>query len=59
MKRGIIAAAIAAIITIGTPLESLAQEVIQPFIRISTTVQKEVTPDEIYLRITINEKDYK
>lgn len=59
MKRGIIAAAIAAIIAIGTPLESLAQEVIQPYIRISTTVQKEVTPNEIYLRITINEKDYK
>lgn len=59
MKRGIIATAIAAIIAIGTPLNSLAQEVVQPFIRINTTVQKEVTPNEIYLRITISEKDYK
>ena len=59
MKRGIIATAIAAIIAIGTPLNSLAQEVVQPFIRINTTVQKEVTPNEIYLHITISEKDYK
>ena len=40
MKIGIIATAIAAIIAIGTPLNSLAQEVVQPFIRINTTVQK-------------------
>ena len=34
-----------------------AQE--EPNIDISTTVEREVTPDEIYLRITIDESDYK
>lgn len=40
-----------------TPLKSFAQE--QPHIDINTTVEREVTPDEIFLRITIDERDYK
>ena len=34
-----------------------AQE--QPYIDMNTTVEREVTPDEIFLRITIDENDYK
>lgn len=30
-----------------------------PSIDISTTIEREVTPDELYLKITINENDYK
>ena len=30
-----------------------------PYIDMNTTVEREVTPDEIYLRITISENDYK
>lgn len=47
---------IAAILFIA-PLKSLAQE--QPHIDMNTTVEREVTPDEIFLRITIDERDYK
>ena len=36
-----------------------AQVNTQPEINISTTVEREVTPDELYLRIIINENDYK
>lgn len=30
-----------------------------PYIDMNTTVEREVTPDELYIRITINENDYK
>lgn len=36
-----------------------AQVNTQPQINMSTTVEREVTPDELYLRIIINENDYK
>ena len=42
-----------------TPAESQAQTMPEPYIDISTTVEREVTPNELYLQITISEKDYK
>ena len=39
--------------------ESTAQDSSQSYIDISTTVEREATPDELYLQITIREKDYK
>lgn len=36
-----------------------AQVNTQPYIDMSTTVKREVTPDELYLRIVISESDYK
>lgn len=37
----------------------VAQNIIQPYVDISSNATREVTPDEIYLRITIKESDYK
>lgn len=39
------------------PLKGFAQE--EPHVDMNTTVEREVTPDEIYLSITIDESDYK
>ena len=41
------------------PITAKAQNITQPYIDISSTATREVTPDEIYLRITIKESDYK
>lgn len=41
------------------PITATAQNITQPYIDISSTATREVTPDEIYLRITIKESDYK
>lgn len=41
------------------PTRSTAQNIAQPYIDISTTAIREVTPNEIYLRISIKENDYK
>ena len=41
------------------PAKSAAQNTEQPYIDVSCTATREVTPDELYLSITINEKDYK
>lgn len=41
------------------PTKSTAQTDTQSYIDISATVEREVTPNELYLQITINEKDYK
>ena len=41
------------------PTKSTAQTATQPYIDINATVEREVTPNELYLQITINEKDYK
>ena len=41
------------------PAKSTAQTATQPYIDINATVEREVTPNELYLQITINEKDYK
>ena len=60
MKKFVTAiAAIAAILLFASPAESFAQEQTVPYIDISTNAQREVTPDEIFLRITIRESDYK
>ncbi len=39
--------------------ESVAQNIAQPYIDMNTTVEREVTPDELYIKITISESDYK
>ena len=41
------------------PITAKAQNITQPYIDISSTATREVTPNEIYLRITIKESDYK
>lgn len=41
------------------PITAKAQNITQPYIDINSTATREVTPDEIYLRITIKESDYK
>lgn len=41
------------------PQETTAQSIADAYIDISTTVEREVSPDELYLQITIREKDYK
>lgn len=60
MKRRTFVAAIATLIlaTI-TSSASLAQSNVQPYIDTNTTIEREVTPNEIHLRITIDEKEYK
>ncbi len=55
MKKIFQIAIIIAVAMAFAPLK--AQE--QPYIDMNTTVEREVTPDEIYLHITIDEKDYK
>ena len=54
-------AAIATILLLflAMPTKSTAQTITQPYIDINATVEREVTPDELYLQITISEKDYK
>ena len=60
MKRtSILSTMIAAIIIMLTSATATAQNVTGPYVDISTNVHREVMPDELYLRITINEKDYK
>jgi uncharacterized protein YggE len=56
---GISAAIMTAMLFMSAPVESLAQALSDPYIDMSTTVKREVTPNEIYLRITISESDYK
>ena len=57
-KITFIAIAIMAMLAVA-PFKATAQSTIQPCIDMSTTVQREVIPDELYLRIVISEKDYK
>ena len=60
MKRTfILSATIAALMVIFPATTATAQNVTEPYIDISTKVHREVMPDELYLRITISEKDYK
>ena len=60
MKRGFIATGIiTALLLIATPQSGTAQTVAERYIDINTSVEREVTPDELYLQITIKEKDYK
>ena len=55
MKKIFQMAIIIAVAMVFAPVK--AQE--QPYIDMNTTVEREVTPDEIFLRITIDENDYK
>ena len=60
MKRVSIATSIiAALFLLAMPLNIGAQTTTDAYIDISTTVEREVTPNELYLQITIKEKDYK
>lgn len=60
MKRNIIATSlIATLLLFFIPTESTGQTTADSYIDISTTVEREVTPNELYLQITIREKDYK
>ena len=60
MKKGIITTSImAALLLFAIPVESAAQTNADSYIDISTTIEREVTPNELYLQITIREKDYK
>ncbi len=59
MKKNCFIMFIATVMLLGTPLSGNAQEGKERWIDISSTVKREVTPDEIYLRITISESDYK
>lgn len=55
--RRIIFAAAAVFLVLAAPV--MGQTETTPYIEMSATVLREVTPDEIYLQITINENDYK
>lgn len=57
MKKVILSLA-ATLIILAMPMRGQSQAE-QPHIDISTTVEREVTPNELYLRIIINENDYK
>lgn len=60
MKRNIITTGIiATLLLFAMPSAGTAQTTTDTYIDISTTVEREVTPDELYLQITIREKDYK
>ena len=60
MRRNIITAGIiAALLLFTAPSDSAAQSTADAYIDINTTVEREVTPNELYLQITIREKDYK
>lgn len=61
MKKGIIATSVitAILLLFSLPSKSIAQNTLETYIDISTTVEREVTPNELYLQITIKEKDYK
>ena len=41
------------------PTDSTAQTTTEAYIDINTTVEREVAPNELYLQISISEKDYK
>ena len=60
MRRNIITAGIiATLLLFAAPSGSAAQSTAEAYIDITTTVERDVTPDELYLQITIREKDYK
>ncbi len=58
-KRTILATLVASLLIIAVPEGIAAQEKTQSYIDINSTITREVTPDEIYLSITIRESDYK
>ena len=60
MRKDIITAGIiATLLLFAAPTDSTAQTTTDAYIDVNTTVEREVTPNELYLQITISEKDYK
>ena len=60
MRRNIfVTSIIAALLLLIIPSGATAQTNREAYIDINTTVEREVTPNELYLQITIREKDYK
>ena len=60
MRKDIITAGIiATLLLFAAPTDSTAQTTTEAYIDINTTVEREVTPNELYLQITLSEKDYK
>ena len=57
MKKILSITALIAALFLAVPCH--AQQNTQPYIDINTTVEREVTPNELYLQISIREKDYK
>ena len=57
MKKILSITALIAALFLAVPCH--AQQNTQPYIDINTTVEREVTPNELYLQINIREKDYK
>lgn len=57
MKRILSITALTAALFLAVPCH--AQQNTHPYVDISTTVKREVTPDELYLKIVINESEYK
>lgn len=59
MRKTMTAAFATIMLFLTMPTKSTAQTATQPYIDINATVEREVTPNELYLQITISEKDYK
>ncbi len=59
MKKFLFIQAIAVAMLLAVPATGHAQQAVAPNIELNTTVKREVTPDELYLKIIINEIDYK
>lgn len=59
MKKSLLFSIVATFLFITATTQSNAQTITQPYVDINTGVQREVTPDELYLKITISEKEYK
>lgn len=59
MKQSLMTTFAAMMLFFAIPTKSTAQTITQPYIDINATVEREVAPNELYLQITINEKDYK
>ena len=59
MKKNIIVTCVLATLSLLLAAPATAQTSTDTYIDINTTVEREVTPNELYLQITIREKDYK
>ena len=59
MRKTMTAAFATIMLFLTMPTKSTAQTATQPYIDINACVEREVTPNELYLQITISEKDYK
>lgn len=59
MKKNIIVTCVLATLSLLLAAPATAQTSTDTYIDINTTVEREVTPNELYLQISIREKDYK